>query len=623
MVTDVDRLISLEDRLIRGNFVAIATAGDLSAGINQEVLDAVNVDVEGIAASVHKRVLSDLIFTFLKNRFPDNFAEIASCCFNIDVFSCEELAVTELSQIPQICECLHADYLNSQFSITLSRNKIRSKSKARRVELGAVYTRPHIAAQIVDGALSVSDRPLYASKILDFACGTGRFFDCIISRFDDKKQAVLNNVYALDIDGMALSVTKLKALAHFDAISLGECEVLNRHIAQKNGLLKCDSFFPEPDSVGPDDFNGLAEGGFDIIVSNPPYLVLKPNKSKGGVADADKVQKQVNYFRSCGYYTLSIEGMLNLYQLSVERMLQMLRPRGVLGVICPSTLFGDISVAKLRRHLLLENKVHSIRFYAEKTSLFENVSQATNIFILEKGGQTDKIQITEESDSFDVGISLVQELFPAHLEIPAIKLAEWNILRKLSDFPKLKDFSEIRNRRGELDLTLCKKFITTSATPYRLVRGNMIGNGCIKDINGEFVSDAFITTKSADYMAYDFGHKRLICQQISNGGQKKRLRFVFCGEGDVLGNSCNYISAEESILKKLFLILNSSILDWRFKITSSNNHINNYELGELPLADLSKVDSARSFNTQKELDAYVGSLYGLSAEEIEMITSYE
>ncbi|WP_301754997.1 N-6 DNA methylase, partial [uncultured Muribaculum sp.] len=302
-----------------------------------------------------------------------------------------------------------------------------------------------------------------------------------------------------------------------------------------------------------------------------------------------------------------------------ERMLQMLKIGGELGIICPSTLFGDVSAKKLRKHLLLRNNVRSIRFFAEKIPLFENVNQATNIFILQKGGTTSDITISEEEDVFDVNISLVKELFPENLEIPTIKSSEWDILRKLSTLKKLKQFPSIRNRRGELDLSLCREFVTSAQTPYRLVRGNMIGESEVKDINGEFVLESFIPTRSKDYRTYDFNRKRLICQQISNGGLRRRLRFIFCASTDVLGNSCNYISSDEETLAKLYLILNSSVLNWRFKITSSNNHINNYELDELPIIDLDKVDASFSYSSQEELDEYIGALYGLSKDERNLI----
>lgn len=67
------------------------------------------------------------------------------------------------------------------------------------------------------------------------------------------------------------------------------------------------------------------------------------------------------------------------------------------------------------------------------------------------------------------------------------------------------------------------------------------------------------------------------------------------------GNSCNYISAEETVLKKMYILLNSSLLNSRFKVTSSNNHINNYEIDDLPVVDLNRVDENFTYSSQEEL----------------------
>src|SRR5690606_38323628 len=130
--------------------------------------------------------------------------------------------------------------------------------------------------------------------------------------------------------------------------------------------------------------------------------------------------------------------------------------------------------------------------------------------------------------------------------------------------------------RGELDLTLFKSSITKNNTGWRLVRGNMISENGVVDKNGEYVEiDSFLAKKSNEYKNNDFDKKRLICQQISNVDTHKRLKFVLSEKTDILGNSCNYIvsTRNENDLKKLNYILNSSLLNWRFKITSSNNHI--------------------------------------------------
>lgn len=612
----ISELISLEDKEICCRAAELFARKKPSGRDEVALFEHINKEVPVIAKQVHQEVISKLICTYILNRF-DGADYILNTCFGVKVI--ETLNCSKVELIPSLCEQLHISFLNSKFSISQNGAKVRKRSKEQLIELGAVYTQSHVAKSIVEAAFMAKPVNKAECKVLDFACGTGRFYENIVEMFADKPHAILNNVYAIDIDPTALNITRLKAVSHFTSLSKAECETLCKHIALKNGLRKDNSLFPESGYLVPNDLDGLTEAGFDIIVSNPPYLVLKPDKSRAGVGKPDKVQEQVTYYRNCGLYNYSIEGMLNLYQLSIEMMLQMLKSGGILGVICPSTLFGDVSSTRLRKHLLLDNRVISIHFFAEKAPLFDNVNQATNIFVLEKGNITDNISITESNETFFVNMELVRELFPVNLEIPVIQSFGWNILRKLAPVSKLKDCKSVRNRRGELDLSLYKKYVTSTPTPYRLVRGSMIGADKVKEGNGEYVAEDFISTRSADFITFDFKRRRLVCQQISNGGLRRRLRFIFCDESDILGNSCNYISADETTLKKLYLLLNSSILNWRFKITSSNNHVNNYELAELPIIDLDRVDSSLQFASQACLDEYVGKLYGLSHEEISLL----
>lgn len=137
--------------------------------------------------------------------------------------------------------------------------------------------------------------------------------------------------------------------------------------------------------------------------------------------------------------------------------------------------------------------------------------------------------------------------------------------------------------------------------------------------NGEFVKiDEFLGAKSENYIKNDFRKIRLVCQQISNIDIAKRLKFVFCAETDILGNSCNYISAAETDLKNLHILLNSYLLNWRFKITSTNNHVNNYELDELPLLDFEKFSGLINENAL-ENNIEIARMYNLNEPEIEYV----
>ena len=578
-------------------------------------------DAQLVAKEAHISVINGLIKYYL-NQHADQIQDVFSSCFENTDCLADITQDIHVGNVSALCEQLHILYLNSKFAY--SNGKIsRGKSKQNLIETGSVYTREDISYNIVEATLGNVGYILPEAKILDFACGTGRFYDAIIQYLSckgiDAQSAVTNNVYAIDIDPVAINITRLKAFEHYGEVNLEIADIIKNNIILRNALVKESLYAVVDNAIRYDDFDGLVKQGFDAIVSNPPYLVLKPTKDKFSEESAILTKNLVNYFRTSGSYEYSVEGMLNYYQISIEAMLQMLKKGGELGVICPSTLFADVSATKLRKHLLLSNNVRYIRYYTEKDPLFVNVTQATCIFHLTKGGTTDDIEVHSEGTKFDITLQSIQKMFGAQYEVPSISDHGWTILLKLSKFPKLSTYKHIRNKRGELDLTLYREYISKIKTPYRLVRGNMLSPYGIKDINGEYVSEEFIAKKSSDYINFDFGKRRLVCQQISNAASKRRLKFVFCETNDILGNSCNYISSDPTTLKKLNILLNSSLLDWRFRVTSSNNHINNYELNELPIVDLSKVDENFKWNSIDELDNYVGKLYGLTEAEIKYL----
>lgn len=580
----------------------------LSLYLNKE-----NKDIMQCAEQAHKQFVLDLVFTYLTERNLNNH-EFIQKYFITENYTPQYRPFYTVEEIPTICEQLQIIYLNSDFKIK-GKTISRGISKENMIASGAVYTQNPIVEYIVTNTLkNISVTQLI--KLLDFACGTGRFYQELVNQITNtgisKEIAVTQCVEACDINPIAVNITRLKACSYIDSLTEQHLHAISKNIRCENALmppLKDFGLFATNDK----------ETLYDAIVSNPPYLVLKPSHKTSDEL-AKQMRKQVEYFRKSKQYTFSLEGMLNLYQLSIERMLQMLKPNGELGVICPSTLFADQSATSLRKHLLLHNKVRHITYFPEKAELFENnVTQATNIFFLQKGGKTTDISITANGKDFFVDIELIKELFLQNMEIPLISDKDWQILKKVSRFPRLKTISTIRNKRGELDLTLNNKYITTTPTKHLLIRGKMITDcGVIRE-SQEYVSDDFVSTKSSEYLQNDYGKVRLIGQNVCNIDKSQRLHFAFSEPTDILGNSCNYISSDIDTLKKLYILLSSALLNWRFRLTSSNNHINNYELDELPIVDLDSIDGTQQFPTTAELNTYVCDLYGLNKTETEYI----
>lgn len=592
-------------------------------------------DNRNVAYKVHNELINSLISLFIKSKF-EGFSEQLKSVFETTIaIKNDAIIEANIDNIPQIIEDLHVSFLNSEFGI-VNGKLTRKKSKHYLKETGAVYTLKEITNEIVDTTIkNTIQEQVIANAItcLDFASGTGRFYFEALEILQNKynlslQNIVCNNLYAVDIDNVALSVLRCKIISKFEILNENIIKALQTNILNRNALIPKVSLLQETENsfdLSNDFKNVFEKGGFDAVFSNPPYYLLKANKKDDEqklngyfVNLQNKIQNEINFFRTSGLFQYSIEGMLNYYQLSIEMILRLTKTKGQIGIICPSSIFADLTSSKLRKHLLKSNKIHFIRYYSEASKLFENVAQSTVIFYLQKNGTTDKIEIEVEESAFKVDFETIKSIFPTNFEIPLIDKIGWSILTKISKHKKIKDLSYIRNRRGELDLTLFKSFITTNDTGWRLVRGNMISENTVVDKNGEFVEiESFLNKKSDDFKVNDYNKERLVCQQISNVDLKKRLKFAFAEKTDILANSCNYIVSTrcKSDLKKLYYIFNSELLNWRFKITSSNNHINNYELDDLPIIDLEKIDLEKFSNDGLSNNELICKLYGLSQTE--------
>jgi Alw26I/Eco31I/Esp3I family type II restriction m6 adenine DNA methyltransferase len=585
----------------------------------------------------HDLLVKSVIDLYLKSRFEKDHIVLKDIFEISESLSLNFLSLATLADLPIILEELHIQFITSQFFVKGGKLK-RKISKHHIKESGAVYTQKNITNEIVTNCLHLKNNDLKEIKCLDFAAGTGRFYIEALHVLNEKynlsyADIICNNLFAIDIDATAINILRFKTLLYIDSMTPSVLNALKKNILCRNALIPNSTLFPENRlslHLEKDFKEVMYSSGFDIVFSNPPYSLLKVNKKNEGQLNdyysalQNKLQIEISFFRNSGFYSYSIEGMLNYYQLSIEMIIKLCKPLGQIGIICPSSIFADLTATKLRKYILNKNNLQSIKYFPEASCLFENVTQATVIFYMQKGGETDSINITNKKNSFKIKLQTIKDAFSTNEEIPLIEKEGWSILSKISRLKKLKETSFIRNRRGELDLTLFKSYITNKNTGWRLVRGNMITQDGIIDKNFEYVTiESFIEKKSTDFKTNDFNKKRLVCQQISNVDSIRRLKFVFCSENDILGNSCNYISStrDSSDLKKLNYILNSYLLNWRFKITSSNNHINNYELDELPIVDLETIILS-DFNTDIELtNKIICDKYGLNEDEVEYIFS--
>jgi hypothetical protein len=136
------------------------------------------------------------------------------------------------------------------------------------------------------------------------------------------------------------------------------------------------------------------DGGFDIVIGNPPWEVLRADTGNAARrADNRAGQKErLRFFRGSGVYSLQGSGHANQYQLFAERALQLLRPGGRLGVILPSGLATDRGSAPLRAALFDALQIDRLLGFTNRDGIFP-IHRDVRFMLLTgtRGGVTDRL----------------------------------------------------------------------------------------------------------------------------------------------------------------------------------------------------------------------------------------
>lgn len=361
---------------------------------------------------------------------------------------------------------------------------------------------------------------------------------------------------------------------------------------------------------------GRKNAGFDAVVGNPPYEIVSVKES--GIEG--RLREQAYFrrtFRTCS-------GKINTYRLMLERALTVLRDGGVLGFIVPATLLADSSAASLRRLILDESDVLQAVIVPEKARAFKGVTQACLVIIVRKGSRTSVLRTGMwhgKGDIADVtGVEIARQIiYRMDSRIPLLQSAEEKaLLEALLACPPLWGDAATRPagvvHQGEINMTVHRRFLSARPTSHPLARG-------------EHVEPFRITHPSSrsgrwDWMVEDFldrsdvvkprsaivpgssmsrgwrrgeapwNGKRIALARVVNMGTKRRLKAALVQPGTFLGDMTNYITDMTVSHAYLLGLLNSRLLNWRIKLTSTNNYLSATEVEALPVPRMAK-DVAR------------------------------
>ncbi|EMG80596.1 Eco57I restriction-modification methylase domain-containing protein [Helicobacter pylori] len=387
--------------------------------------------------------------------------------------------------------------------------------------------------------------------------------------------------------------------------------------------------FPE---VLDDEGNFL---GFDCIIGNPPYMQVK----KG-------LYSSIFYPFSEGKDI----GKQNTYKVFIELGFNLTKQKGLISLITQSSIMCDCSAQFTRELLLKYCQIHYFVEFNKKQKLFSNVIQGVCILEFLKDRPNKEHAFKIAINNTQIQMSQIQyeqikqdeilKFFPLY-EIPLIKSGEMEIVRKIkTDKILFRDLLE-KSLQGNINTIHLKDIQDQKETNGRIYKGANCHRYFL-DTQYLFAKDNQITQQIFEKNYYQ---NIIVTQNITGTLDPYRIHanLIEVKNQEMLFlDTCNLSYCKEQEHAKFLVgLLNSRLLDWLFRKTSTNNHVNLYELETLPIPQITKsnkptadkiialVDKilqakekdpkANTQELEKEIDALVYQLYNLTDEEIKTI----
>jgi adenine-specific DNA-methyltransferase len=206
----------------------------------------------------------------------------------------------------------------------------------------------------------------------------------------EKAEILKNHIFGVDIDEQAVEVTKLSLMLKMLEGEFGIIPgrnilpMLDKNIRCGNSLISGsplelkkyfgDDYYKVKPFNWEQEFKDVfKEGGFDIVIGNPPYVRIQTLNEYS--------PKQVNFFNTI--YSSLIIGSYDIYLLFINKGYSLLNKNGILGYIVPHKFFQAEMGGKIRDFIYQRKALYEVVDFSTN-QIFENATTYTCLFFLTK-----------------------------------------------------------------------------------------------------------------------------------------------------------------------------------------------------------------------------------------------
>lgn len=438
---------------------------------------------------------------------------------------------------------------------------------------GRFYTSKLLATNLISSILDALG-PTIGSRdsinIIDPFGGDGRLITWLIEEWNSRKLPKVRwNIELWDVDG--------DNLADFERLNRELLPHTTVSVTTKIG----DSF------VNAKGFRGQ----FDLVITNPPWEILKPDTRELKVLNPDVASRYVQNMREYDQLLSSLYPLsqplskfagwgTNLSRVGFEVSVELLKEGGVLGIIMPASFLADQQSTMLREDMLLKRTLSEVAYYPAEARLFDGVDTPIATLVVKNQQSTSvnpkitlydkQIQILQ-SDKTTIDknfLALNDYILPITMGVyavePLIKLQEH--FGPLSGYENMGDRSLWIGR--EIDETGVNKQLTDRLDAPLFIKGRMISRFQ--------VAHPLTARLDRDKLPKSVAFSKLVWRDVSRPSQKRRLILTIVPEGMVAGNSLGVAYFKDNspeALRALLGVMSSLIFEFQLRCHLANGHV--------------------------------------------------